>query len=333
MAQAPALRPCSPLRAIRSAENAVPLSAFLARRVRSPRPLRRAGWTPESSSHRRDLSPGMEPDSIPSEGASPSPKTSRIQAATLFCENCGESTAHRILRVDRASSTGAGRLRGVARCQGCRFTHPFESQPEARVDVALVVSRGPVSERRWVSLPRHRRLQVGSGVPESEEPLLIHRIDGPAGHPLSSAPAGEVSTLWASLDEGAVVLVSIAEGRRTRPARLTMPHGTLLRVGDELRVQDEAVRIVGLRARGATWRRLGDEFPADEVTRVYGRLTSMPPAGRSPWRRVRVSPSSRARAASTASRSRSAPGTSTTRTVPRARIAGGGAAVHSVSPS
>ena len=258
--------------------------------------------------------------------------SSRIQSATLFCESCARLTAHRILRLDRRGRTPGGSVRGVARCRECRLTHPFASAPEERVDVALIVSSGATSERRRVSLPRFRKLQVGSGVPDSEEPLVIHRIDDRSGRPLSHAAAGEITTVWTRRDEGAVVAVSIVEGRRTRPVRVTLAHETVLRVGDELRVESEVVEIVGLRARGNTWRRPGDQFSVDEVARVYGRRSSMPPAGRSPWRRVRVSPSSRTRSTSTASRPRSAPGTRTARSLPRVRIADGGAAVQSVSP-
>lgn len=263
------------------------------------------------------------------EGDDPSP---RLLAATLLCDNCGEATAHRILRLDRGGRAAGGRIGGVARCRECRFTHPFESIPEPRVELTLIVSAGAVSERRRISLPRFRKIQVGTGVPEADEPLIVHRIDGATGRPLSNAAAGEVATLWATRDVGAVVAVSIVEGRRTRPVRVHLPHGTVLRVGDELHVDGETVEIVGLRAKGNSWRRLGDGFSADEVDRVYSRRISSPPAGNSPWRRVRVSPSSRASSTSTRSRSRSTPGTRTTRTVPRARIADGGAAVQSVSP-
>lgn len=273
-----------------------------------------------------------DPSASAGEG-SDSATTLRLLSATLPCENCGTATLHRILRIDQGSRARSGRISGVARCRACRFTHPFRSIPEDRIEVGLIVSAGPTSERLRVSLPRFRRLQVGTGVPESEAPFTIRRIEDRTGRSLSSALAGEVATVWVTRDEGAIVPVSIVEGRRTRAARLAMPHGTVLRVGDELRVEESTVEIVGLRARGHTWRHPGDQFSADEVVRVYGRRTSSPPAGRSPWSRVRVSPSSRARATSTASRSRSAPGTRTARTAPRARIAAGGAAVQSVSPS
>jgi len=151
---------------------------------------------------------------------------------------------------------------GVARCRECRFTHPFESLPEDRVELALIVSAGPTSESARVSLPRFRKLQVGTGVPESETPLIIHRIEDRNGRSLSTAPAVQIATIWATRDEGAVVPVSIVEGRRTHASRLPMPHGTVLRVGDELRVDEQTVEIVGLRARGHTWRRFGDQFSA-----------------------------------------------------------------------
>jgi uncharacterized Zn finger protein len=256
----------------------------------------------------------------------------RLLSATLYCENCGQPTPHRILRIDRRGARAAGRLRGVARCRECRFTHAFESAEEGRSEIALIVSAGPTSERSRISLPSARRLQVGSGVPGTEVPLTVHRIEGPAGRAMTSARVAEIATVWATRDEGAVVQVSVVEGRDTRSVRLPLPHGTVLRIGDDLALEELTVEIVGLRARGHTWRRPGDAFTADEVARVYARRISSPPAGKSPWRRVRVSSSARASSTSTASRARSGPGTSRTRTDPRARRAAGGAAVQSVSP-
>jgi uncharacterized Zn finger protein len=250
----------------------------------------------------------------------------RLHAAALPCESCGRTTPHRILRLDR--SVGPA-VRGLARCRECQLTHPFESAPEAHVSLSLIVSTGPTSERTTLEVPSSRSIQVGSGVPGSSPPLTIHRIEDHQGNSPSRAAASEVRTLWATRDEGAVVAVSVVAGRLTHSERLALPHGTRLCVGDPLELGDGSVTIVGLRARGKTWRRPGDEFSADEVTRVYARRTSIPPAGSRPWSRVRERPRSRERAVSIASRSRSSPGTRRARIVPRARIADAGAAVQS----
>lgn len=267
-----------------------------------------------------------------SEAARPAPGSPPLHAATLFCDNCGRSTPHRILRFRRTTRIPGGRLRGIARCRDCRFTHAFDSFPAERREIALIVSVGHRSQRTRVSLPRGRKLQVGTGLSESTTPLTIRRLDDRNGRSVSSGSVEDVGTIWATRDEGAVVLVSVVEGRRTESIRCPLPHGTVLRVGTELHVEQMTVEIVGLRARGHTWRRVDDEFSADEVDRVYSRRIPSPPAGNNPWRRVRVSPSSRASSTSTRSRSRSSPGTRTTRTVPRARIDVGGAAVQSTSP-
>jgi uncharacterized Zn finger protein len=255
-----------------------------------------------------------------------------VLAASLFCENCESITVHRILRIDRSGKGPVRRIRGVARCRVCRLTHPFDSVPETTREVALIVSSGPTSERSVVSLPSHERLQVGNPVPQADPPLTIRRIEDRAGHTRPFAVASDVRTVWAARDEGAVVAVSLVEGGHTRSERVALPHGTRLVVGDPLHLEKESVEIVGLRARGRTWRRIGDEFSADEVARVYARLSSIPPAGKRPWSRVRDRPRSWASETSRASRPRSGPGTRTARTAPRARRAEGGAAVHSWSP-
>jgi uncharacterized Zn finger protein len=262
------------------------------------------------------------PDDSPGSGV-------RLHSATLWCESCGRFTSHRILRL-RPSTRPT--VRGLARCRECQLTHPFESSEARRVELALIVSRGTTSTRSTISVSATRRVQVGSGLEGSDAPVTVRRIEDWKGQSRPHATASEVRTVWATRDEGAIVPVSVVAGRHTESERLALPHGTRLRVGDELNLAQESVEIVGLRALGRTWRRWGDEFSADEVSRVYARRTSMPPAGRRPWRIERESSSSRASAISAASRSRSAPGTRRARTVPRERKAAGGAAVQSRSP-
>jgi len=275
----------------------------------------------------------------PPPGNSPPPEeppvepTLRLLSATLRCDNCGKETPHRILRLDPRKLSRSGELRGVARCRECRWTHPFETVRPATVEVTEIVSDGPHSARRRVTLRRGARVLVGSGVPGSDEPMLVHRIETRSGTSRPEATAEEISTLWVTPNVGAVVPVSIVEGARTRAVRSTWPPETLLEVGALLNVGTTEVRIVGLRALGRTWRQPGDRFPAREVTRLYGRRTDIPPAGSRDWRSDRPIPRSRASSTSRSERSRSTPGMRSTRTVPRRRSASGGAAVHRLSPS
>lgn len=253
----------------------------------------------------------------------------RLGAATVFCENCGRATPHRILRLDRTAASRPERLRGVARCTECRLTHPFESAAKEEVDRILIVSSGPSSERRSIRLPRFARLEVDRELPGVDPPVVIRKLDLPSGRSTDRATASEVATIWAVRDIGAVVRVSLVEGARTHPATVQLPHGTELEVGAMLDVDGVSAEIVALRADGHTWHRPGDRFSCDRVDRAYVRRTAMPPAGRSDWRRSRESPSSDARATSTSGRSRSSPGIRVTRRVPRARSADGGADDHS----
>jgi uncharacterized Zn finger protein len=260
------------------------------------------------------------------------PRAARLQAASLPCENCGRTTAHRILRWDPRGDRARGPLAGVARCQECRWTHRFTQLEPRAVEVALVVSEGPRSTRRRVRLPALRRLQVGSGVPGESGRLRIRRIDTRAGESVASATTNETATIWVTSEGETAVPVSVVERARTRAVRWVVPSETQVAVGEEVEVDGSALTVVALRARGHTWRRPGDRFEANEVQRLYGRRREMPPAGSNDSRRVRVRASSAASSASRALRSRSGPGTRTARTVPRDRIADGGAAVQSASP-
>lgn len=259
-----------------------------------------------------------------------SPATA-VHSAEIFCDACGRTTPHRILRVDPRSSSGG--VRGIARCRTCRWTHPFSSAAEPTVTVARILSDGPMSVAGRVTLPARAELEVGSAVPASSPPVRILRIDRKVGGPARSARAEEIATLWVAPDRGALVPVSIVEGRRTRSARLSMPPDRRLGVHGTIEAEGIPLVIVGLRARGRTWKEPGDEFFAREVDRVYARRQLIPPAGRSDWSRSRERPMVRESSTSRSARSRSSPGTRRTRAIPRARRALGGATVQSSSPS
>jgi uncharacterized Zn finger protein len=269
----------------------------------------------------------MEDDSSPAVPARPNPPA--LRGGLILCENCGKETLHRIVKVADPRSR---RIEGVARCNDCRWTHPFSiPRPELRT-IRQIISHGARSEATSLRLPSTERLEVGHRVPGSTPAMRVLRIDTRTGHRVSSEIVDQTSAIWVTPDEGAAVPVSIVEGRRTRPARIVVPPQTVLTVGAEIRVEGDRLFIAALRARGRTWRRDDDGFEAREVQRIYARRTSIPPAGRSDWSRDRGMSSSRASATSRSSRSRSSPGVSRNRTFPRARTAGGGATVHSAAP-
>jgi len=189
----------------------------------------------------------------------------------LYCENCGANTRHRILRLDRATRAGSGRVGGVARCGRCRWTHPFESVSPARVKVVQILSTGKMSERSEVELSPRTPLEVGSPVPRASPPARVRRLDARDGRRVASAVAGEVATMWAVPDLGAMVPVSIVEGQRTRTTKLTVPPETKYTVGDFVTIEATRFVVTAVRARGKTWRHPGGSFGAGEVQRLYCR--------------------------------------------------------------
>jgi len=252
-----------------------------------------------------------------------------VHAAELPCEVCGRETPHRLLHLN----PGATPLRfsGIARCQECRTTHPFQSEAPRSVAVRVVLSDGPSSHRVVRELPRGRILAVGELLPGNGPTARIHRIERRDGSSPPTVPTEAALTVWATVDRGAVVPVSVVDGPRTEPHRLLLPPSTLLRVGDPLKVDGLPLTISGLRARHQTWSYPGDAFPASSVERVYARRYVRPPAGSIGWSTPRDKPISRARATSTSGRARSSPGERTARSSPRARSASGGATPHSSS--
>lgn len=257
-----------------------------------------------------------------------------LHSTELYCQTCGQRTRHRVLRLARVRTRVDGReAEGLARCSQCRWTHPFVLFLPDTVQIPAVLSDGARSARSTVAVASDRRLQVGSRVPGQVPPIRILRIDRRDGKRVSEAVAGQVATLWVAPDVPRPIPVSLVLGSRTATTRATLPPDQLVEVGGTVDVAGATLRVVGLRARGETWRQVGDRFPAREVARIYTRRMDSPPAGRSRWSRSRETPSSRETSTSRSERSRSGPGVRIRRRRPRPRTAAAGAAVHRVSPS
>ncbi len=267
------------------------------------------------------------PDGSPPADPAPSAE-GHLGSALLYCEQCGAETPHRIFRVRRGARGGTGALEGVARCRQCRATHPFESRPPKKTELFVIVSDGPRSVRRSISLAPGQRIQTGAPVPDYDEPVIARRLDARDGRLRTGGRADEISTVWATRQVGAVVKVSMIIGRITRPGRIVVPPETRFEIGGELDFEGTTLVITALRARGKTWRLEGDAFRADEIQRLYGRRSAMPPAGNSDWRSERPMPRSRTSSSSRSERSRSSPGVTRNLTTPRARTDVSGAAVH-----
>jgi len=265
---------------------------------------------------RTDPGPGSPPEEARSGSSAPVPAAAgpgRVHAARLQCENCGRLTVHRIVRWDPRGQRPGRRWNGVARCRECGWTHPFEVVPELEHELELIVSRGAISERRRARLPKMARLAVGSLVPGASPPLEIRRIAGPGGNSLREASVENITTIWVVPPLEHRLAVSVVEGQRTRSFRWVVNPDSLLAVGEPFTSEEGRLWVVALRARGRTWRRVGDRFPAREVQRVYGRRTESPPAGRSDWSSGRAMPRSRQSSTSTSARRRSSPGVSRNR--------------------
>jgi len=265
-------------------------------------------------------------------GSGEAPGPGPLGAARLFCEVCGEETPHRIFRL-RPGGGAAGVVAGTARCRVCRTTHSFETRAPTLAPVAMIVSDGPRSVRETLRLPPDLRVEVGGTLSTPDGDVRVRKLDGTDGRTRTQGRVAEIATVWATRGTGTSVKVSVVDGATTEPTRVVVDPTVRFEVGGAVTVGRQRLTIVALRARGHTWRQPGDAFAADEVQRIYGRRTAMPPAGRRDWRSVRSTPSSVDSSTSQRARSRSSPGVIRKRTVPRARTEDGGATVHRSAPS
>jgi uncharacterized Zn finger protein len=233
--------------------------------------------------------------------------TGGVHAATIFCEVCGEETPHRIVHLDPAQRRV---ISGLARCRTCRTTHPFRAPAPVLHELFEIVSDGPASCRVLRKVPALEQVTIGERFPGRDPPAIVHKIDRLDGRVARSAPAGEIRTVWVTPDVGAVVKVSMVDGRRTTATRLTLPPDTLLVVGGPVTVEGRTWHISALRARGKTWRHPDDTFAAQYVERLYARRYAIPPEGSNDWSRSRERPVARTSSTSRSARSRSGPGVS-----------------------
>ena len=241
----------------------------------------------------------------------------RIGVATIWCETCRADTPHRILRLATGARRASAVRQGVARCQVCRTTHPFTYRPPRSVRIAVVRSIGPRSEPSTLELAAGTELEAHELAPGAVPPGRIRKIELADGRVVARATAEHTARLWLTDETGPRVPVSLIHGASTVSRMLEFEEDDRLAIGGSLQIDGDRWSVVGLRARGRTFSRPGDEFPAREVARVYARRTVRPPAGRSDWSRFRDTPSSRASSDSAAPRSRSSPGVSRKRSSPR----------------
>lgn len=236
----------------------------------------------------------------------PAPGAAEIRRATLYCETCGALTPHRLLRIDRKSPAGA--VAGIGRCQECRTTGPFFSGAERSAPVEAIVSSGPRSERLRLDLPAKEQLHQGDLLEVAGGPARLTKLEDRRHRPVREGHAEELSTVWATRSVESTVRVAVIEGDRSRTVRVPVSALPPLAVGASFRLGGAYLSVTALRARGRTWRRIGDAFPAEEVSVLYARRATNPPAGSRRWSTERETPSSRDSASSRRARSRSSPG-------------------------
>jgi uncharacterized Zn finger protein len=266
--------------------------------------------------------------------ASPPPTAARIGVATLRCDTCHRETPHRVLRIAGQGGRRPAVVRqGVARCQVCRTTHAFEVHPTRPVSIRFIRSTGPRSVTGIAPFEPGVELTVNDLAPGLLPPARIRKIELRDGRAVDAARSEAVACVWLVDETGPRVPVSLIHGASTVSHLLELREDDRLAVGGSIEIDRARWTIVALRARGHTYSRPGDEFPAPEVTRAYARRRVRPPAGSSPWSRLRETPSSRASSDSTRPRSLSSPGVTRKRTSPRRPSADGGATAQSSTPS
>lgn len=209
----------------------------------------------------------------------------------VTCPACspGVETVHEVL------SPGG---QPTVRCHECGHVHATSAgwSPPSR-PVRTIVSQADESIAATVDVPEGVVLERGDRfVVETDEAVYsveLTSIEDADGRRHDRLGVDRIETLWTRDIGNVSVDVTVhpppRSGRSSHSVRLRLPGDEELVVGDEMSVDDEPVRVVGLLLRGeavaaGAKRKLddrGSSAPAMDLERVYAR--SREADGRSAW--------------------------------------------------
>lgn len=186
----------------------------------------------------------------------------------------------------------------TVRCQECDHVHStsLPDTPEPR-PIRTIVSQDGESVRTSVDIPPDAYLEAGERfVVETDEAVYsveITSLEDTDGGRHDSLSAEHIETIWTrdigNLSVNVTIHPQQGSGESSRSATVALPGDQELTVGEDLRVDGESVRVIGLLRRDAAVtdeavRKLdepGDTAFAMDVERVYARSSYQ--GRRDPW--------------------------------------------------
>lgn len=190
-------------------------------------------------------------------------------ALSLYCENCGEYTLHRVIKGKIKDRNGRT-LEVVARCTVCDSTYTGIIKAPPSRKVPLVISDWENSHRTKIDLPEDEVIRVGDELLTDEDTILVTAIEL-RGKRVQSARVSNIETIWAKLFNSVLVPVSVNRGARTVADTIEAVPEEEFYIGDTIQVKNKNCVIHQIMDSNGRMLRKGG-IMAKNIKRVYARV-------------------------------------------------------------
>jgi len=197
------------------------------------------------------------------------PNMQAPNALSLYCENCGEYTLHRVIKGKIKDRNGRT-LEVVARCTVCDSTYTGIIKAPPSREVPLVISDWENSHRTKIELPEGEVIRVGDELLTDEDTILVTAIEL-RGKRVQSAKVSNIETIWAKLFNSVLVPVSVNRGAKTVADTIEAVPEEEFYIGDTIQVKNKNCVIHQIMDSNGRMLRKGG-IMAKNIKRVYARV-------------------------------------------------------------
>ncbi len=184
----------------------------------------------------------------------------------IECPNCGEKTLHEVLKGKM--SKGGDVLETTVKCQNCGTVHSAVVREPKAVSVPIIVSEMGRSKRFAFEFGGDELVSIGDELFVGDANVIVTSIER-GGLRVESAPAGEISTIWAKRYDNVRVKISVNKTSKTLAAEITALPDEEFYVGDIFTVGKDEVVVHTIKTSTGTVRSGG--AAARDIIRIYAK--------------------------------------------------------------
>ena len=180
----------------------------------------------------------------------------------IFCPSCGNDTDHTLIKSGQEN---------LVRCDECGTVHSVEVRRERLVNLKVIVNKDDRSLPYFITIPAMEVLNVGDEllVDDPSKDVVMTEISSlETDRRVSSAPAGEVRTVWARATDEVPLRITVFRGGKSHSLKITVPGDEVLKVGERRRAGRFQFTVVKIKLRKEGF---ADAAEAKDIVRVWGR--------------------------------------------------------------